>query len=84
MEDLFEISNNTMKYLVIEERLIEPLRKKCEDYNANINIECWVQYKARRPIDRIQPYLISNVSINSRRALTLLMRSHKLGIEVAL
>ena len=45
----------------------------------------WVQNKARRPIDSIQPYLITNMSINSRRALTLLRtQSHKLGIEVAL
>ena len=36
------------------------------------------------PIDRIQPYLITNMSSNARRALTLLhTRSHKLGIEVA-
>ena len=32
-----------------------------------------------------QPYLITNMSINSRRALTLLRtQSHNLGIEVAL
>ena len=36
------------------------------------------------PIDRIQPYLITNTSSNARRALTLLRtQSHKLGIEVA-
>ena len=35
-------------------------------------------------IDRIQPYLIINMSTNARRALTLLRtRSQKLGIEVA-
>ena len=51
---------------------------------ANVNPECWCQYKARMPIDRIQPYLITNMSSNARRALTLLCtRSHKLGIEVA-
>ena len=36
------------------------------------------------PIDRIQAYLMINMSSNARRALTLLRtRSHKLGIEVA-
>ena len=36
------------------------------------------------PIDRVQPYLITNMSSNARKALTLLRtRSHKLGIEVA-
>ena len=36
------------------------------------------------PIDRIQPYLITNMSSNACRARTLLhTRSHKLGIEVA-
>ena len=60
-------------------------RKKLEYYIANINLECWVLYKARRHINRIQLYLINNVSINSRRALTLIQtQSHKLGIQVAL
>ena len=55
-----------------------------EYYIANVNPECWSQYKARMPIDRIQPYLITNMSSNARRALTLLRtRSHKLGIEIA-
>ena len=90
---LLELSRDAMKYVVIEERLMEPLRKKWKDakrtkleyYIANINPECWVLYKARGPIDRIQPYLITNMSINSRRALTLLHTwSHNLGIEVAL
>ena len=31
---------------------------------ANINHECWVLYKARRPIDHIQPYLITNMSLS--------------------
>ena len=77
---------------MIEERLVESLRMKWEDakrtkleyYIANVNPECWSQYKARVPIDRIQPYLITNMSSNARRALTLLRtRSPKLGIEVA-
>ena len=51
-------------------------RTKLEYYIANIDNECW---------DRIQPYLITNMSINSCRALTLLCtRSHNLGIKVAL
>ena len=57
---------DVMKYEVIEERLMEPLMNQWKDakctkleyYIANINPECWVLYKARRPIDRIQPYLI--------------------------
>ena len=52
---------------------MESLRKKWEDakrktfiyYISNINRECWVQDKVRRPIDCIQPYLITNMSINS-------------------
>ena len=76
----------------IEERWMESLRKKWEDakrtnleyYISNINLECWSQYKARIPVDNIQPYLITNMSSNARRALTLLRtRSHKLGIEIA-
>ena len=60
-------------------------RTKLGCHIANINLECWVLYKARRLVDLIQPYLITNMSINSRRALTLLRtRSHNLGIEVAL
>ena len=61
-----------MKYAVIEERLMNPLRKKWKDakwtkldYIVNINLECWVLYKARRPIDHNEPYLITNMSINS-------------------
>ena len=77
---LLERSSNTMQYVMIEERLMESLRNKWEDakwtkleyYIANINPECWSQYKARVPIDRIQPYLITNMSSNARRALTLL------------
>ena len=57
---------------------------KLEYYIANVNLECWSQYKTRMPIDRIQPYLIINMSSNARRALTLLRtRSHEFGIEVA-
>ena len=77
---------------MIEETLVESLRMKWEDAKrtkvdydiANVNSECWSQYKARMPIDRIQPFLITNMSTNARRALILLRtRSHKLGIEVA-
>ena len=53
---------------------MESLRKKWEDakrktfiyYISNINRECWVQDKVRRPIDCSQPYLITNMSINSQ------------------
>ena len=92
VEDLLKLSSGVMKYIVIEERLMDPLRKtwkdakrtKLEYYIANINPECSVLYKAIRFIDRIQPYLITNMSINSRRAITLLhTRSQNLGIEVA-
>ena len=54
-------------------------------YLANIHSECWVLHKARRPIDGIQPYLITNMSINSRRALAILRtRSPNLDIKVSL
>ena len=39
-------------------------RTKIEYYIANLNPECWSQYKARMPIDRIQHYLITNMSSN--------------------
>ena len=50
-----------MKYVVIEKRLMDPLRKKwknakrtkLESYIANIKFGCWVLYKAETPIDRI-------------------------------
>ena len=73
-------------------RLVESLRIKWEDakrtkleyYIANVDPECWSQYKVRMPIGRIQPYLITNMSSNVRRTLTLLhTRSYQLGIEVA-
>ena len=80
MEDLLEFSRDVMKYVVIEERLMDPLMNKWKDakstkleyYIANINSKCWILYKARRPGDCNQPYLITNMSINSRRALTLI------------
>ena len=61
VDDLLELSGNAMQYVMIEERLMESLRKKWEDakrtkleyYITNINPECWSQYKARMPIDRI-------------------------------
>ena len=69
-----------MKYATIEGKLMEPLRKKWEDakrtkleyYIVNINHQYWIQYKAMGPIDCIQIYLVTNMSINSHRALTLL------------
>ena len=92
MDDLLELLDDAMHYVMIEERLMESLRMKWEDakrtkleyYIANINPEYWSQYKVRMHIDRIQPYLITNMSSNARKALTLRRtRSHKLGIEVA-
>ena len=59
-------------------------RTKLEYYIANVNLECWSQHKSRMPIDHIQPYLITNMSSNARRTITLLhTQSHKLGIVVA-
>ena len=73
MNDLLELSIDAMEYVVIEERLVEPVRNK------------WVQYKAICPIECIQPSIINNMSVNSHRVLTLLCtQSHKLGIDVAL
>ena len=93
MDDLLELLGNFMHYVMIDERLVESLRMKWEDakrikleyYIANINLECWSQCTARMPIDHIQPLnLITNMSSNARRALTLLRPiSHKLGLEVA-
>ena len=71
-----------------KQRLMDPVRKnwkdakrtKLEYYIANINLECWVLYKARRYVDRTQPYFITNMNINSHRALTLICtRWHSLG-----
>ena len=61
VDDLLGLSGNDMQYVMIEERLMESLRNKWEDakrtkleyYITNINPECWSQYKARMPIDRI-------------------------------
>ena len=69
-----------MKYVVIEEIQMELLAKKwkyatmtkLEYYITNISPQCWVLYKGRRVIDSIQPYLITYMSINTLRALTLL------------
>ena len=64
LDDLLQLSGDAMHYVMIEERLVESLRMKWEDakrrnleyYIANVNPECWSQYKARMPIDRIQSY----------------------------
>ena len=58
--------SDAMEYVVIEERLMDPLMKKWKDaertkleyYIANIHAECWVLYKPRKPIKSVQPYLI--------------------------
>ena len=68
VEDRLELSSDVMKYVVIEERLMKLLRKWKDAKRTNL--EYYIAYKIRRPIDRIQPYLITNMSINSRRAQT--------------
>ena len=92
VDDLLELLDDATHYIMYEERLVESLRMKWEDckrtkveyYIANVNNECWTQYKAKRLIDHIQPYLITNMSSNARGSLTLLRtRSHKLGIKAA-
>ena len=40
---------------------------KLEYYIANINAKYWALYKATKPIDHIQPYLINNMGINSHK-----------------
>ena len=70
--------------MFIEEKSIKPLKKhrknarrtKSEYYIENINLECWVLHKGRKPIDSIQPYLITNMSIDFRRGLALLYIHH--------
>ena len=51
VEYLLELSSDAMKYLVMEplrKKWEEDKRTKLENYIANINLECWIQYKARR------------------------------------
>ena len=60
-DDLLELSDDSMHYIMIAERLVESLGMKWEDVGrtkleycmANVNPECWSQYKARMPINRI-------------------------------
>ena len=69
VDDLLELLGDAMHYVMIEERLVESLKIKWEDatrtkqeyYIANVNPECWSQYKTRMSIDCIQPYLITNL-----------------------
>ena len=92
LEDLLKLSNGATKYVVIEERLLEPLKKKWEDakrtkrehYITNINPKYRLQYKARMHVDHIQSNVITNKSINSCRALIVLTQLHKLGNKIAL
>ena len=58
MENLVEVSSDVMKYIVIEERLMELLRKKWEDAKKDkikvfANPQCWIKYLARRIVDSI-------------------------------
>ena len=79
-----------MHYVMIAERLMVSLRKKWEDakrtkleyYIANVNPEFLSQYKARMPIDHIQHDLITNMSSNAHRALTLLHNRPHNGIKM--
>ena len=72
MEDLFEPSSDAIKYVFITEEVEEY-------YIANNNIcqEDLLTY--------IQPYLITNTSINSCKALTFFYTwSHNVAIDVTL
>ena len=77
-----------MKYVVIEERLMEPLRKKWKDakyYIANINPECWFYIRHEDQLIVFNLTSLLTWVFNSRRALTLLRtQSHNIDIEVAL
>ena len=73
VKDLLVLLSDDMKYIVIEERLMELLRKKWEDAKKDkikvfANPQCWIKYLARRIVDSIQLYLITNMTINSCRA----------------
>ena len=53
VKDLLELSGDAMKYVIIEDRLIEALRMKCHDGKMS-NFECYVvninpQYKVKLP-----------------------------------
>ena len=68
MGHLLELSSDVIQYLVIRERVMEPLRKswkmkKIEYFLANINPKCSIQDKAIMFIVCIQPYLITNISL---------------------
>ena len=53
MDELLELSGDTMQCVMIEERLVESLRMKWEDAKrtkleseiGNVSLECWSQYK---------------------------------------
>ena len=83
MDDLLELSGNAMKYVMIEERLVESLRMKWEDAKRTFKLEYYIATK-QECILIVSNLLITNMSSNARRALTLLRtRSHKLSIEIA-
>ena len=79
VNNLFELSGDAMKYVIIEDTLLEATRLKSQDaemsnfeyYIANINLQYWPKYKAKMS-KNIQSNLITPNSVNFRRALTLL------------
>ena len=55
-----QLSNDNSKHHPNKQQVTYSLSLSLKYYMANVNPECWCQYKARMPIDRIQPYLITN------------------------
>ena len=57
MEGLLELFNDSMKYVVFEDSLLEALKMKCQDtkmskfghFIVNFNLDCWVQGKVKMP-----------------------------------
>ena len=72
-EDLLELSSDAVEYVVIEERLTEPLRKKWKDAKRTnleyymqtsiLNVRFYIRQEGLLIVIRIQPYLITNMSI---------------------
>mgnify|MGYP007067660845 CR=1 FL=1 len=60
----FENDRDVCMYLFIPKEEVERWTN-WEYYIANINLESCVLYKAKRPIDHIQPSLITNMSTNT-------------------
>ena len=64
VKDILELLGDIMKYVIIEDRLLEAPRMKWQDakisklecYIANIDPQCWPQYKEKMS-ERIQLHL---------------------------